>query len=95
MTNRTVQDAAAPVASEFPAQAYLRDFRAAGGRSGFIPGDTAGGIFFIDDKDGSRVDREYLPAMQSALDWRDDVKAALAIEATTLSPAKLAILHRY
>jgi hypothetical protein len=45
-------------------------------------------------KGGNGVDLRYYPAMQAASDWRRDVRAALDLEAATLDPAEVAILHR-
>jgi hypothetical protein len=78
--------------AEFPAEDFIRDFRAAGGRIGI----AHGGIFQVyGDGGGGKVERSYLDRMRADPDHSQRLRRALENEVATLSPDELKRLHLY
>jgi hypothetical protein len=82
---------AAPAQNGFPAKAFIRDWRAAGGALGIYRER----VFCRYSKEAgtSAVDQFYMAGMRADSDHRAKIRAVLEAEAATLRPADLAVLH--
>lgn len=75
----------------FPAEEFIDDFRAAGGRIGIHDGD----VFQIYGGRAHVVVRSYLDLMRSDPDHDRRIRQALENEASTLDAEELERLHAY